>query len=192
MALPSHIAAWLPLEARRLRPAQPPMRGAFLRHPLRPPGRSRLNSLATKVRAGRPDLWLRSPGRREEADRRGVGSGGKGRLVLLDASGPHNAALRAAALLAVKLGAFYEHKEAPAVLRRCSRSPERRRLGEPCKARGGGFRAALFAVYAERAAVFRDPRQPMKPRPAKPNSSMAHVDGSGTPPVGPPRKPLPL
>jgi hypothetical protein len=32
MALPSHIAAWLPLEARRLRPAQPPMRGAFL-HP---------------------------------------------------------------------------------------------------------------------------------------------------------------
>jgi hypothetical protein len=110
----------------------------------------------------------------------------------LDASGPYNAALRAAALLAVKLGAFYEHKEAPAVLRRCSRSPERRRLGEPCKARGGGFRAALFAVYAERAAVFRDPRQPMKPRPAKPNSSMAHVDGSGTPPVGPPRKPLPL
>ena len=34
----------------------------------------------------------------------------------LDASGPYNAALRAAALLAVKLGAFYEHKEAPAVL----------------------------------------------------------------------------
>jgi hypothetical protein len=34
----------------------------------------------------------------------------------LDASGPANAALRAAALLAVKLGAFYEHKEAPAVL----------------------------------------------------------------------------
>ena len=34
MALPSHIAAWLsqPLEARPLRPAQPPMRGAFL-HP---------------------------------------------------------------------------------------------------------------------------------------------------------------
>jgi hypothetical protein len=31
-------------------------------------------------------------------------------------SGPANAALRAAALLAVKLGAFYEHKEAPAVL----------------------------------------------------------------------------
>jgi hypothetical protein len=30
MALPSHVAAWLPLEARRLRPAQPPMRGAFL------------------------------------------------------------------------------------------------------------------------------------------------------------------
>ena len=30
--------------------------------------------------------------------------------------GPYNAALRAAALLAVKLGAFYEHKEAPAVL----------------------------------------------------------------------------
>jgi hypothetical protein len=35
---------------------------------------------------------------------------------ILDASGPYNAALRAAALLAVKLGAFYEHKEAPAVL----------------------------------------------------------------------------
>jgi hypothetical protein len=35
----------------------------------------------------------------------------------LDASGPYNAALRAAALLAVKLGAFYEHKEAPAVLK---------------------------------------------------------------------------
>jgi hypothetical protein len=34
----------------------------------------------------------------------------------LDASGPANAALRAAALLAVKLGAFYEHKEAPAAL----------------------------------------------------------------------------
>jgi hypothetical protein len=34
----------------------------------------------------------------------------------LDASGPANAALRAAALLAVNLGAFYEHKEAPAVL----------------------------------------------------------------------------
>jgi hypothetical protein len=34
----------------------------------------------------------------------------------LDASGPYNAALRAAALLAVKLGAFYEHKEAPAAL----------------------------------------------------------------------------
>jgi coenzyme PQQ precursor peptide PqqA len=34
MALPSHIAAWLsqPLEARPLRPAQPPMHGAFL-HP---------------------------------------------------------------------------------------------------------------------------------------------------------------
>jgi hypothetical protein len=31
-------------------------------------------------------------------------------------SGPANAALRAAALLAVKLGAFYEHKEAPRVL----------------------------------------------------------------------------
>jgi coenzyme PQQ precursor peptide PqqA len=29
MALPSHIAAWLSLEARPLRPAQPPMRGAF-------------------------------------------------------------------------------------------------------------------------------------------------------------------
>jgi hypothetical protein len=43
------------------------------------------------------------------------------RLVLtLDVSravsGMANAALRAAALLAVKLGAFYEHKEAPAVL----------------------------------------------------------------------------
>jgi hypothetical protein len=41
-------------------------------------------------------------------------------LCSLDASrpvsGPANAALRAAALLAVKLGAFYEHKEAPAVL----------------------------------------------------------------------------
>jgi hypothetical protein len=34
----------------------------------------------------------------------------------LDASGPANAALRAAALLAVKLDAFYWHKEAPAVL----------------------------------------------------------------------------
>jgi hypothetical protein len=34
----------------------------------------------------------------------------------LDASGPANAALRAAALLAVKLSAFYEHNEAPAVL----------------------------------------------------------------------------
>jgi hypothetical protein len=34
----------------------------------------------------------------------------------LDASGPYNAALRAAVLLAVKLGAFYVHKEAPAVL----------------------------------------------------------------------------
>jgi coenzyme PQQ precursor peptide PqqA len=32
MALPSHIVAWLPLEARPLRPAQPPVRGAFL-HP---------------------------------------------------------------------------------------------------------------------------------------------------------------
>jgi hypothetical protein len=32
-------------------------------------------------------------------------------------SGPANAALRAAALLAVKLGAFYEHKEDPAVLK---------------------------------------------------------------------------
>jgi hypothetical protein len=31
MALPSHIVAWLSLEARQLRPAQPPqMRGAFL------------------------------------------------------------------------------------------------------------------------------------------------------------------
>jgi hypothetical protein len=34
----------------------------------------------------------------------------------LDSSRPANAALQAAALLAVKLGAFYEHKEAPAVL----------------------------------------------------------------------------
>jgi hypothetical protein len=31
-------------------------------------------------------------------------------------SGPANAALRAAAVLAMKLGAFYEHKEAPRVL----------------------------------------------------------------------------
>jgi hypothetical protein len=31
-------------------------------------------------------------------------------------SRPANAALQAAALLAVKLGAFYEHKEAPQVL----------------------------------------------------------------------------
>ena len=37
-------------------------------------------------------------------------------LCSLDASRAFNAALRAAALLAVKLGAFYEHKEAPAVL----------------------------------------------------------------------------
>jgi hypothetical protein len=51
------------------------------------------------------------------------GSGSKGswkrwqrRHVLWTPSGPYNAALRAAALLAVKLGAFYEHKEAPAVL----------------------------------------------------------------------------
>ena len=40
--------------------------------------------------------------------------------ISLDASravsGPANAALRAAALLAVKLGAFHEHKEAPAAL----------------------------------------------------------------------------
>ena len=34
----------------------------------------------------------------------------------LAGSSPANAALRAGALLAVKLGAFYEHKEAPAVL----------------------------------------------------------------------------
>jgi hypothetical protein len=182
-----------PARARRFAlPPSPLLARGFFAPPLAPARAQSTELIGDEGRAGRPDLWLRSPGRREEADRRGVGSGGKGRLVLLDASGPHNAALRAAALLAVKLGAFYEHKEAPAVLRRCSRSPERRRLGEPCKARGGGFRAALFAVYAERAAVFRDPRQPMKPRPAKPNSSMAHVDGSGTPPVGPPRKPLPL
>ena len=39
MALPSHIAAWLsqPLEARPLRPAQPPMRGAFFASGLGPP-----------------------------------------------------------------------------------------------------------------------------------------------------------
>jgi hypothetical protein len=34
----------------------------------------------------------------------------------LDASRPANAALQAAALLAVKVGAFYEHKEPLAVL----------------------------------------------------------------------------
>jgi hypothetical protein len=34
----------------------------------------------------------------------------------LDASSPFNTALQAAALLALKLGAFYEHKEAPQVL----------------------------------------------------------------------------
>jgi hypothetical protein len=34
----------------------------------------------------------------------------------LGGSSPAHVALRAAALLAVKLGAFYEHKEAPAVL----------------------------------------------------------------------------
>ena len=33
MALPSHIVAWLPLEARPLRPAQPPVRGAFCIQP---------------------------------------------------------------------------------------------------------------------------------------------------------------
>jgi hypothetical protein len=30
MALPSHIVAWLSLEARQLRPRSPPMRGVFL------------------------------------------------------------------------------------------------------------------------------------------------------------------
>jgi hypothetical protein len=34
----------------------------------------------------------------------------------LDASGPYNAALRAAALLAVKVGHYHDHGEAPSVL----------------------------------------------------------------------------
>src|ERR1700679_2968221 len=46
--------------------------------------------------------------------------------------------------------------------------------------RVGGFRAALFAAYAERAAVFRDPRQPRTPSPPKPISIIAQVEGSGT------------
>jgi hypothetical protein len=52
-------------------------------------------------------------------------------------SGPANAALRAAALLAVKLGAFHEHKEALAVLQAARLRP-RLSIDE----REGGFRAA--------------------------------------------------
>ena len=40
--------------------------------------------------------------------------------------------------------------------------------------------ASPFLAYAALAAV-RDPRQPAKPRPAKPSPIMTHVDGSGTP-----------
>src|ERR1700723_583635 len=36
MALPSHIAAWLSLEARRLRPAQPPKCAGLFLHPASP------------------------------------------------------------------------------------------------------------------------------------------------------------
>jgi coenzyme PQQ precursor peptide PqqA len=51
MALPSHIAAWLsqPLEARPLRPAQPPMRGAFCASGLGPPFLSRSGGIKARV-----------------------------------------------------------------------------------------------------------------------------------------------
>jgi hypothetical protein len=44
--------------------------------------------------------------------------------------------------------------------------------------RAASGRPFSFA-YAASAAVFRDPRQPMKPSPAKPRSIIAQVDASG-------------
>jgi hypothetical protein len=55
---------------------------------------------------------LAEEGRRIEEELEAVAK----EVCSLDASRPANASLQAAALLAVKLGAFYEHKEAPAVL----------------------------------------------------------------------------
>ena len=51
MALPIHIAAWLsqPLEARPLRPAQPPMRGAFFASGLGPLFLSRSGGIKARL-----------------------------------------------------------------------------------------------------------------------------------------------
>jgi hypothetical protein len=92
-----------------------PRRGRRLRKLLRL--REEHNAL---IWAGRQISGIGPPGRGEEADRRELEAVAK-EARTLDASrpvsGPANAALRAAALLAVKLGAFYEHKEDPAVLK---------------------------------------------------------------------------
>jgi hypothetical protein len=52
-------------------------------------------------------------------------------------------------------------------------------------------RPALFLTYAAWVAVFRDPRQPAKPRPANPTSIIAQVEGSGTAPPMARSKPKP-
>ena len=47
-------------------------------------------------------------------------------------------------------------------------------------AKGGSEAALLFVAYAACVAVFRSTRHPAKPRPAKPSSSIAQLDISGT------------
>src|ERR1700677_2574772 len=58
-----------------------------------------------------------------------------------------------------------------------------------------GERAAFGSplLSSPYAAAFRDARQPMRPSPAKPSSSIAHVEGSGTAMVVPVRvRPVPI
>jgi hypothetical protein len=50
---------------------------------------------------------------------------------------------------------------------------------EPAKA-ASTAPASFLSADERRAAVFRCARQPAKPRPPKPSSIIAHVDGSGT------------
>jgi hypothetical protein len=71
MALPSHIAAWLSLEARRLRPAQPPKCAGLFLHPASPRSAGAensnrldfypINALTSKPRLPRAGLWA-APG----------------------------------------------------------------------------------------------------------------------------------
>ena len=99
----------------------------------------------------------------------------------LDASGPASAALRAAALLAVKLGAFYEHKEAPAVMQAAAQG-RRRGLGSSTRARRGRLSGRPFYLRRLRPSFSFAPHGGLDPASAELRLSLRKSSAPGPSP----------